>query len=171
MDENGEHIRWEGNWAYCSPDCPGVDIAQFYYPQGGKLTSIPWAVLHRSNYQTDPPTPPGYRIYTVVMLNQAYFIFWVILFIQIVVIFVVKLKTCKSFRNARIYTKVSHAVTSLIIPDAFNDWDEDLYAGVETLRQRFQEVSRDVTTSNILHWRFNMVLLVPIFVTGMELTQ
>lgn len=143
----------------------GVNISLQFYN-----TSIPWTDIYRSNYSTDPPTPPSYSLYTGMELDWAYFFFWVILIIQFGIIFVVKLKKNKSFRNAKFYKKVWHSMTGLILPDAFNDWDKDLEADVRTLRQRFQEVGREITGGVILHWVFNMVLLFPIMVTGIELT-
>ena len=85
---------------------------------------------------------------------------------QFIVVFIYKNLTSASFKVAKLSTKLWHTFKCLLFPDPFSDWDEDLHDTVEEMEQKFELVMQEITVGSLVHWLFNMINLLPLFVTG-----
>ena len=132
------------------------------------IYSTPYKEIFRSNYSSVPPLPPSYTAYTGgVSLTTAYILLIVILFVHLLTNGLLKLWLSKCFRAASLGRKIRHCVESLNISDIFEDWDEtEEKLDIPEYRQRKNEVCREMTAALFIHWIFNVILLIPIMVTG-----
>ena len=110
--------------------------------------------------------------YTMVTLQHAFFIFIGLIVLQDLAIFVLKMVTSIPFRNARWKTKLLHLLESTNVPDNFMDWDDDEKDEVEIektpeeYRSRWKLVLYETLGMIGLQMLSNLLLLLPVFVTG-----
>ena len=65
-----------------------------------------------------------------------------------------------------------HCLESLNICDVFSDWDEgEEMLNIPEYRERKEEVCTEMTAAIVVHWIFNIILLIPMMVTGNTLYQ
>ena len=81
------------------------------------------------------------------------------------------IKYCLSndFRSATFWEKLQHIVEALNIPEAFKDWDTDQDLDVAGHLSKWWKVLIEMLAMSFAHLIFNMILLVPIWMTGMKL--
>ena len=117
--------------------------------------------------------PPEFTAYTVVSLATAFVIFIGLLLCQIVVVFTVKLLISAKFRKDLSAQKVGrilqHLALTVNLPDNYNDWDLD-GGSVAEHQQRRGQVLIENSVLIVIQAVFNMLMLIPIWVTG-ELTN
>ena len=72
--------------------------------------SIPWRDINRADY-TDPtnPTTPDYTLYTGLSLGDAYIIFLLLLYLQLITVFLCKLYTAEEFKRKGFLQKILHS--------------------------------------------------------------
>ena len=110
--------------------------------------------------------------YTMVTLQQAFFIFLSLLVLHDLAIFALKMATSIPFRNVRWETKLLHLLESTNVPDTFMDWDDDEEDEVEIektpeeYRCRWKSVLYETVGMICLQLLSNLLMLVPIFVTS-----
>ena len=138
-----------------------------------QMEKIPWSTLSKSSYANvsevlryTTENMASTTDYTIIPLKTAYLIFWCILCMQFIVVFIYKNLTSASFKVAKLSTKLWHTFKCLLFPDPFSDWDEDLHDTVEEMEQKFELVMQEITVGSLVHWLFNMINLLPLFVTG-----
>merc|ERR1719397_2112638 len=142
--------------------------------------------------------PPHYSHYTVLGLGQAYLVFWTVLAVQLVVVLITKQWFSQQFRQAGLGSKLLHGLHCLNIPDIHTDWDENRaekrnevfssrnlrmretaswfpqngpLAPLDMLRKRRREVVRELAATQLVNCIFNLLLLTPIIVTGMNIRK
>ena len=126
------------------------------------LTSI-----HRSNYSIDPlhPIPPSYTMYTIFSLGNAFLALLGLMFIQSLLIFLLKRKLSPEFALATWTGKLHHMMEAINIPDCFSDWDDN-EGDVEEHRRRKTAVMRETSIMILVQFISNLLMLVPLWVTG-----
>ena len=73
-----------------------TDMLELY-----NTTPVRWGEIDRWDY-TDPthPTPPSYNTFTYFTLAQAFKLFWLLIFLHLLIIFLVKVFKSQEFRKA-----------------------------------------------------------------------
>ena len=166
-----------------------------YWDQDNNNTStVPFNKLHLTFPGSEPP---HYSHYTVLRLGQAYLVFWLVLAVQLVVVLLTKQWLSQPFRQAGLGSKLLHGLHCLNIPDIFQDWDKQDFLNneetllirrnsmmrdvrhwfpqnghllpVEMLRKRRQVVLREMGATQLFNWLFNMILLTPIYIAGIQI--
>ena len=129
-------------------------------------TPVPWSDIDRWDY-TDPedPTPPPYTLYTGLDPGLAFGLFWVLLLLNAITIFVIKVITVEKFYKFNILDIVLHCLENCHIPLPWRDWDEGA-GSVEEVRARYRRVRTEVVLTMLVNLLFNMVMLVPMIYTG-----
>ena len=103
-------------------------------------------------------------------MKTTYMCFWLILSIQAVLIAVNKSVLSKSFVSSSWGTRLNHVLSSLFVPDCFEDW-EDAEGSQVQLRKKWTKVFKEVVVMVQINFFFNLVLLVPMIVTGEQLLR
>jgi hypothetical protein len=135
-----------------------------------EFQSIGISQLYRADYtDTKYPQPPSTTLYTIISLGKAYIIFWAILIIYGLVLTAIKSCLNNEFRLATFGKKFQHIVFALNMPEAFGDWDDDQDLDVAGHLIRWWKVLVEMLVMIFAQLLFNMILLVPIWVTGMKL--
>ena len=116
---------------------------------------------------------PEYTNYTMVTLQQAFFIFLSLLLLHGLAIFAMKMATSIPFRKARWQTKLLHLLESTNVPDTFRDWDEEgeedeveVEKNAEEYRSRWKSVLTETMGMIGLQMISNLLLLGPVVVTS-----
>ena len=128
---------------------------------------IPISSLFRSDY-SDPKhsLPPPTTLYTSIDLKTAFVIFWSIYLTYAILLAVFKCLFSKEFKSASKFKKLQHIVEALNLPEAFSDWDSDLELGIPGLQDKWSKVLCEMLIMVALQFLTNMVLLIPLFITG-----
>jgi hypothetical protein len=141
------------------------DQGDFHYWDGQAAKVVP-GTLFRSNYSdTSHPAPPKYTVYSVVTLQAAYCIFWGLLLLQSVLTILLKRTLSEEFRAASWGSKLQHVVEAVNLPETFSAWDEGGGSPAEH-RRRWRAVRREMAATIGLHCFFNLLMVIPIMVTG-----
>jgi hypothetical protein len=169
------HFVAEG-FPYMPTEMMGIDWLETDYEYlhenkiGAKISSVPFSTLFRSDYDTEPPTPTTYTMYTAgITLQIAYIILMSVLLINAAIIWISKLLTSEDFKAAPMRQKIRHTFQTLNQSDIYQDWDEgDTRFAIPAYRDRWARVNREMLVAIVLHWALNMVLqdLLPLYVTG-----
>ena len=149
-----------------------TDLQEYHYWNEIELEfqSIGISQLYRVDYtDTKYPQPPSTMLYTIISLGTAYIIFWAILIIYGLVLTAIKSCLNNEFRLATFGKKFQHIVFALNMPEAFGDWDDDQDLDVAGHLIRWWKVLVEMLVMIFAQLLFNMILLVPIWVTGMKL--
>ena len=81
---------------------------------------------------------------------------------------IVKYSWNNDFRPATFWAKLQHIVEVLNIPEAFNDWDDDYDLDIACHLNKWWKVLVEMLVMVFAQLIFNLILLVPIWVTGMK---
>ena len=135
-----------------------------------EFQSIGISQLYRSNYTDNPknPQPPSITLYTVIPLGTAYIIFWAMMIMYGLILTVIKSCLNNDFWLATFWEKLQHIVEALNIPETFMDWDTDQDLNVAGHLNKWWKVLIEMLVMVFAQLIFNMILLVPIWVTGMK---
>ena len=78
------------------------------------------------------------------------------------------IKNClnKRFYQASKIEKIQHVVEALNLPEAYNDWDADNSLSIEEHKKLWKEILVEMILMVGLQYLTNLMLLVPLFVTG-----
>ena len=107
----------------------------------------------------------GYTAYTGIKLGPAFGVFTGLILLQMLVMFFVKKKMSPRFGASNWPTMLKHLFESVNRPDYFVDWERG-NGSVAELKQRWKEVLGETSAMVCIHFVFNLLLLVPLWVTG-----
>jgi hypothetical protein len=143
-----------------------TDLLHYWDLVTGHPQSVAYSVLYRSDY-TDPahPVPPVYTMYTGGTLGAHFGVFWVLLLLQSVAVYLVKMKLSHKFREVGWIKKIHHTIEVLNLPDSFADWDECEGSPGEH-KERWRGVLRETVFMSMVHFFSSLMMLVPIIFTG-----
>ena len=148
-----------------------TDLQEYHYWNEFELEfqSIGISQLYRSDYNdTEYPEPPSITLYTVISLGTAFIIFCSLMVLYGLILTVIKYSLNNDFRSATFWEKLQHIVEALNLPEAFGDWDTDHDLDVAGHLCKWWEVLIEMLAMVFAQLIFNMILLVPIWVTGMK---
>ncbi len=115
--------------------------------------------------QLDPPTN-----YTLVTLQAAFFIFLGVLLLHGIAILILKMSVSIHFQSTSWLNKLGHVVESLHVPDVYKDFDVDMNPeeerSPEDYRKSYNSVLKETLWMSSLQTVSNLLLLVPLLVTG-----
>ena len=135
-----------------------------------EFQSIAMSHLYRSDYNnTEYPRPPYPTLYTVISLGTAYIFFWAMMIMYGLILTGIKYCLSNDFRLATFWEKLQHILEALNMPEAFMDWDSDQDLNVAGHKNKWWKVLIEMLVMVFAQLIFNMILLVPIWVTGMKL--
>ena len=129
------------------------------------------ASLYRTNFDAHGiPILPSYSLYTYLTLGQAFCAFLGLLLLHASVTAIIKYIISNIFRTAYWTSKLRDVLANLTIPDAFRDFDEFYKDKEEKTPKEYRSchsaVKREMLSLISLHFLTNILLLVPIMVTG-----
>ena len=111
-----------------------------------------------------------YTNYTLVTLQEAFFIFLGIIFLHGITIAILKMNVSSHFKSTGWLNKIGHVVESLHVPDVYKDFDVDLNPDWDRTpydyRLSFDSVLKETLWMTVLQMVSNLLLLVPLLVTG-----
>ena len=134
----------------------------------GLNDTVLWLSLDRTDY-SDPqyPVPPPYSLYTLLSLQETFILLIVLSFVQLFATWVIKVSTSKDFREEPYKTnKIIHLLENLNFASPFKDWDDGDYTTQE-FKKRAQAVKKEVIGTQAIHFISTIVMLVPLWYTGM----
>ena len=132
-----------------------------------EFESISISQLFRSDYNnTEYPRPPSITLYTAISLGTAFIIFWAMMIIYSLLLTVIKSYLNNDFRSATLLEKFKHIVQALNVPEAFGDWDDNHDLDVAGHLNKWWKVLVEMLIMTFAQLIFNLILLVPIWVTG-----
>eukprot|EP00092_Neocalanus_flemingeri_P080309 GFUD01100156.1.p1 GENE.GFUD01100156.1~~GFUD01100156.1.p1 ORF type:complete len:1047 (+),score=211.36 GFUD01100156.1:131-3271(+) len=136
----------------------------FWSETSQKILSVPFNSLYHA-------TPPSYSLYTGVELSTAFFIFWILLFIQAGLAIGAKMISSREFFKTSVGSKLLHVIFTLNIPGIYQDWDDcpvPFNLSVQHHKKKFTDVTQEMTYMGVIQWLSNMALLVPMIFTGLN---
>ena len=111
-----------------------------------------------------------YTNYTLVTLQEAFFIFLGVIFLHSIAIFILKMNVSSHFKSTGWLNKIGHVVESLHVPDVYKDFDVDMNPDWERTpydyRMAYNSVLKETLWMTSLQTVSNLLLLVPLLVTG-----
>ena len=140
--------------------------------------------------------PQDYTNYTLVTLQAAFFIFLGVILLHGIAIFILKLNVSSHFKSTSWLNKIGHVVESLHVPDVYKDFDVDVNPEEESVtislyihtnpssnetsrfvypkkertpedyRMAYNSVQKETLWMTFLQAVSNLLLLVPLLVTG-----
>ena len=131
--------------------------------------SVKISDLFRSNYentQNNVPSPPSTQLYTIISLRSAFITFWFLYLFYGLALTLFKHCKSKDFQNASHGKRIQHILEAINIPEAFADWDNNHTLDVAGHRRKWKTVLIEMVWMVVMQFASNMVLLIPIFVTG-----
>ena len=115
--------------------------------------------------QLDQPTN-----YTLVTLQAAFFIFLGVLLLHGIAILILKINVSSHYKSTSWLNKIGHVVESLHVPDVYKDFDCDMNPEEERTpedyRMAYNSVLKETLWMTSLQAVSNLLLLVPLLVTG-----
>jgi hypothetical protein len=133
-----------------------------------EFQSIGISQLYRSDYNdTEHPQPPSITLYTVIPLGTAFIIFGTMMIMYGLILIAIKYCLSNDFRSATLLEKFKHIVQALNVPEAFGDWDDDHDLDVAGHLNKWWKVLVEMLVMTFAQLISNLILLVPIWVTGM----
>merc|ERR1719500_272912 len=113
--------------------------------------------------------------YTLVTLQEAFFIFLGVIFLHGIAIFILKMNVSTHFKSTGWLNKVGHVVESLHVPDVYKDFDVDLNPDWDRTpydyRMNFDSVLKETLWMSSLQAGSNLLLLVPLLVTASKVRE
>ena len=114
--------------------------------------------------------------YTLISLQSSFFLFIGVLLLHGITLLLMKWKLSTQFRTASWSNKLQHIVEAVNMPDAYADFDEDNEDEVEVktpedYKNQWKSVLKETNVMISLHLFFNLLLLIPIFITGILLSS
>ena len=117
---------------------------------------------------TDPeaPTPPSYKAYTLLTLQETFIALIVLSILQFVGILFVKRCFSTDFRKEDHKTnKILHTLENLNFASPFRDWDDGDYS-IQQFRERASAVRKEMVWTQAINFLATMVMMVPLWYTG-----
>ena len=136
--------------------------------QFGNSSPMAWDQLDRCTYHpnTPRPTPPDYNLYTLIFLQNYFFLFFAIFFVQTIVIFLLKLKLAEEFSRFNILEKIIHCIESTNLPYNVQEWDTPREGNAEDHVKWMKANRLEGLVLIAINFIFKLIMLIPIFVLG-----
>merc|ERR550532_1967656 len=116
-----------------------------------------------------------YTNYTLVTLQQAFFIFLGFLLLHGIAILILKINVSSHFKSTSWLNKTGHVVESLHVPDVYKDFDVDIdpeeERTPEDYRTNYNSVIKETLCMVVLQVVSNLLLLVPLLVTASKVRE
>merc|ERR1719264_1152962 len=116
-----------------------------------------------------------YTNYTLVTLQQAFFIFLGFLLLHGIAILILKMNVSSHFKSTSWLNKSGHVVESLHVPDVYKDFDVDMNPEEERTPEEYRMVHNSVLKETLLmaslQMLSNLLLLVPLHVTASKVSE
>merc|ERR1719264_2256551 len=116
-----------------------------------------------------------YTNYTLVTLQQAFFIFLGFLLLHGISILILKINVSSHFKSTSWLNKTGHVVESLHVPDVYKDFDVDVNPEEERTpedyRKSYDSVLKETLLMTSLQMVSNLLLLVPLLVTASKVSE
>jgi len=115
--------------------------------------------------------------YTLVTLQQAFFIFIGLFLLHGVAIFTLKMNVSNHFKDASWLTKIGHVVEAFHVPDVYKDFDIDLNREEEEMRTQeehrtaYNSALKETLWMTLLQMFSNHLLLVPLLITASKVRE
>ena len=133
------------------------------YIQFGDAPKVLWASINRWNTTTQ--TPPPYHLYTEFGLKSYFFGFWIILMLQSIVLFLIKMKFSPAFLKLSKFNRIIHIFENINISQCTEDWDHRTGTAEEHAKRKNANL-REYFALAIMNFFFNFVLLIPLSILG-----
>ena len=112
-------------------------------------------------------TPPSSKLYTLIGLGDAFFIFLAMLMTYSIVLGMLKYFINKDFRMASFAAKMQHIIEAINMPEMYSsDWDTDHELEEKEHLQNWWRVLREIIIMIAIQLISNLIMLVPFFVTA-----
>ena len=133
--------------------------------QFGNSTFINWSDIDR--WQIDENQPPPLTFYTIFTLKEYFFIFWIILFIQTLLVFLVKFRWSREdFGQLNFLEKLIHVIENCFIPYNVLEWENIKTGNSEVHRLKMKSNLKEVLMIMFVNFVFNCVKLIPLCILG-----
>ena len=129
--------------------------------------NITWGEIDRWTFddETELGTPPGYNKYTLFTLAESVQLFAILIFLQILAVYMVKVMKAEKFREADKLEKLLHVMENLNIPYPVEDFDVQNGREREH-RERFNKVNTEVVLTMLFNMLIHLLMLAPLWYTG-----
>ena len=157
---------------WCYINSTTSQLFQYWDSSTDQVQSVKVSDIFRSKYDcSDEKFPPFFRIpsnqlYTVISLGQAYGLF--VGFYVIYGLILTWIKNCMNndFKKSPMGEKIQHILMTLHCPEAFGDWDSDHDLDVAGHLKKWKSILKESLVMILMQCLSNLILLVPLFVTG-----
>lgn len=135
----------------------------------GLEKDVKWTEIDRWTYKGSTPTPPGYELYTGFNLKEYFGLFFLVTFLQLIVLLLVKIRTAHGFYNRKdIFGKMVHLFENLNYASPYQDWD--VGSGTqEEFKERYSLVKWEMMWTFMTNFFFSIILIMPMIYTGSQI--
>ena len=127
--------------------------------------------LDKWDYTGTIPSPPKYNLYTLLSLQHTFIALMMLSILQFVAIIAVKISFSTDFRDEEHKTnKILHTLENLNFASPFRDWDDGDYS-IQQFRERASAVRKEMFWTQAINFLASMVMMVPLWYTGMWYLQ
>ena len=129
---------------------------------------VAWSDLDRWSYENpQDPEAPHYTLYTGLTAKWTLASFFIILFLHLVAVLLVKMNTSDEFRMGKgtWFQKSNHVLSNTNIPRPFRDWDYGNLT-LEEHRRRYKRTEKEMLCLFLVNTVFSLMLLVPLWYLG-----
>ena len=136
--------------------------------QFGNSTLINWKDIDRwETDEDDRPIPPPLTLYTIFTLKQYFFMFWIVLVIQTVLVFLIKQNWRKEeFQKLNFLERVIHVIENCFIPYNILEWENIQTGNSEEHQKKMKSNLIEVLLVMVVNFLVNFILLIPMFILG-----
>ena len=152
------HLKWEQVPFEFNPG-PEDKISLF-----GLNETVLWSKLHR----WIDGSPPNYKHYTLLSLQETFIAFIVLSILQFMAILVVKSCFSKDFQEeVHMTNKVLHTLENMNLGTPYKDWDDGDYS-VQQFRERASAVRKETIWTQAINFITTLLMVVPLWYTGIH---
>ena len=109
---------------------------------------------------------PEYILYTTLRLKEYFRAFWIIFFVQAIIIYSIKHKWCKSTFNKKTFIdRIIHSMENVLIVSNTEEWDSEK-GDPEEHKQRLKTNKNEMNRLMIMNFIFNCIYLTPLIFLG-----
>ena len=133
---------------------------------------VRWSDLDRWSYENpQDPGAPEYTLYTGLTAKWTLATFFLLLSFHLMAVFLVKMYTSVEFWMGKgtVFQKSVHILSNTNIPRAFRDWDHG-NPSLEEHRRRYKRTEKEMVCLILVNTVFSLILLVPLWYTGMVIS-
>ena len=154
------HWKWEQvPFEIAEKVSPGDKISLF-----GLNETVLWSQLHRWS----DGSPPNYKNYTLLTLQETFIALIVLSIVQFIAIIIAKICSSKDFREEEHKTNMFiHTLENINIPSPYRDWDDGDYS-VQQFRKRASAVRKEMIWTQAINFIATLLMMVPLWYTGIR---